>query len=41
VLETPYGAMAIDNAYPTEETVAKLFAQRNLQRARRRNNFGQ
>ena len=33
VLETPYGVMTIENAYPTEETVSKLFAQRDRQRA--------
>lgn len=33
VLDTPYGVMAIDNDYPTDDTVAKLFAQRNRQRA--------
>jgi hypothetical protein len=33
VLETPYGVMAIDNDYPTDETVAKLFEQRDRQRA--------
>jgi hypothetical protein len=33
VLETPYGVMTIENAYPTEETVSQLFAQRDRQRA--------
>lgn len=33
LLETPYGVMTIENAYPTEETVSKLFAQRDRQRA--------
>ena len=33
VLETPYGVMTIDNDYPNDETVAKLFEQRDRQRA--------
>lgn len=33
VLETPYGEMAIDNAFPTDETVTRLFLQRDRQRA--------
>ena len=33
VLETPYGVMRIDNDYPTDETIAKLFEQRDRQRA--------
>ena len=33
VLETPYGVMSIDNDYPIDETIAKLFEQRDRQRA--------
>jgi hypothetical protein len=32
-LSTPYGTMAIDNSYPTDETIKLLFDQRDRQRA--------
>jgi hypothetical protein len=32
-LSTPYGSMAIDNSYPTDDTINLLFDQRDRQRA--------